>query len=136
MTATATLVGNTTRPPELKYTAAGQGVASFAVAVNRRWKDRNGDWQEQVSFFDVSCWGDLAENVTSTVEKGCRVTVTGRLEQQRWETGDGETRSKIVVVADDVAVSLRWATADVHRTERRQPGEPAASSSRYDEEPF
>ena len=71
------------------------------------------------SFFDVICWRDLAENVALSLTKGMRVVVTGRLEQRSWETDEGEHRSKVELTADEIGPSLRFATADVHRTERR-----------------
>ena len=118
-----TITGNVTRDPELRFTPSGQAVASFGVAVNRRWQNRQTqEWEEQVSFFDVSCWSQLAENVSETLGKGTRITVTGRLDQRSWETQDGDKRSKVEIVADDVAVSLRWATAEVTRNERRGDG--------------
>ncbi len=112
-----TLIGNLTRDPELRYTTGGRGVASFGLAVNRRYMQNN-EWQEQTSFFNVVCWGDLGENVAATLTKGSRTIVTGRLEQRSWETQDGEKRSVVEVVADEVGPSLRWATAQVERTER------------------
>jgi single-strand DNA-binding protein len=69
--------------------------------------------------FDVICWRDLAENVAETVSKGTLVIVTGRLEQRSWETDDGERRSRTEVVADEVGPSLRWATAEVTKNERK-----------------
>jgi single-strand DNA-binding protein len=118
-----TITGNVTRDPELRFTPSGQAVANFGVAVNRRWQNRQTqEWEEQVSFFDVACWAQLAENVSETLGKGTRVTVTGRLDQRSWETQDGDKRSKVEIVADDVAVSLRWATAEVIRNERRGEG--------------
>jgi single-strand DNA-binding protein len=118
-----TITGNVTRDPELRFTPSGQAVANFGVAVNRRWQNRQTqEWEEQVSFFDVACWAQLAENVSETLGKGTRVTVTGRLDQRSWETQDGDKRSKVEIVADDVAVSLRWATAEVTRNERRGDG--------------
>lgn len=120
---TVTLVGNVTRDPEIRYTPSGQTVATFGLAVNRRWQNRqNQEWEEQVSFFDVKCWSQMAENVSESVQKGTRVIVTGRLEQRSWETDNGEKRSKIEVVADEIAPSLRWATAVVNRIERSQAG--------------
>jgi single-strand DNA-binding protein len=112
-----TLTGNLTRDPELRFTTGGRGVASFGLAVNRRYQV-NGEWQEQVSFFNIVCWGDLGENVAATLTKGSRCIVTGRLEQRSWETNDGEKRSVVEVIADEVGPSLRWATAQVERTER------------------
>lgn len=118
-----TITGNVTRDPELRFTPSGQAVANFGVAVNRRWQNRQSqEWEEQVSFFDVTCWAQLAENVSETLSKGTRVTVTGRLDQRSWETQDGDKRSKIEIVADDVAISLRFATAEVTRNERRGDG--------------
>jgi single-strand DNA-binding protein len=114
-----TIIGSATRDPELKYTPSGQAVAQFGVAVNRRWQNKTTqEWEEQVSFFDVKCWAQMAENVCSTIAKGTRVVVVGRLEQRSWETDQGEKRSKVEIVADDVAPSLRWATAQVQRIER------------------
>ena len=88
--------------------------------MNRRWQDRTTqEWQESTSFFDVICWRDLAENVALTLTKGMRVVVTGRLEHRTWETEEGEHRSKVEITADEVGPSLRFATADVHKVERR-----------------
>ena len=116
---TVTIVGNATREPELRFTASGQAVATFGVAVNRRWQNRNNEWEESTSFFDVTCWAQLAENVAESVPKGGRVVVTGRLDQRSWETQEGDKRSKVDIVADDVAPSLRWATAQITKNERR-----------------
>lgn len=113
-----TLVGNVTRDPELRYTTGGRGVAGFGLAVNRKYK-RNGEDVEEVSFFNVTCWGDLGENIAASLTKGSRAIVTGRLEQRSYEK-DGEKRSVIEVIADEVGPSLRWAQAQVERNEREQ----------------
>ena len=114
---TVTLIGNLTRDPELRYTTGGRGVASFGLAVNRRYQV-NGEWQEQTSFFNVVCWGELGENAAASLTKGSRAIVTGRLEQRSWETQEGEKRSVVEVVADEVGPSLRWAQAQIERNER------------------
>jgi single-strand DNA-binding protein len=120
-----TIVGNITRDPELRFTPSGQANARLGVAVNRRWQDRNsGEWQEATSFFDVICWRELAENVSESLKRGTRVIVTGRLEQRSWEQ-DGNKRSVVEVIADEIAPSLRWATAKVEKTERRSGGDQA-----------
>ena len=120
MANTITITGNLTREPEIRYTKEGQATAQLGVAVNRRWQDRaTQEWQEAVSFFDVVCWRDLAENVALRLTKGMRVVVTGRLDQRSWETEDGEHRYKVEITADEIGPSLRFATADVQRTERR-----------------
>lgn len=119
---TVTLVGNITRDPELRFTPTGQATSTFGLAVNRRWQNRQTqEWEEATSFFDVVCWREMAENTSESLSRGARVIVTGRLDQRSWETADGERRSKIEVVADEVGPSLRWATAAVTKNERRAP---------------
>ena len=120
MSNSTTICGNLTREPEIRYTKEGQATTLLGVAVNRRWQDKSTqEWQEAVSFFDVVCWRDLAENVALSLSKGMRVVVTGRLEQRSWETDEGEHRSKVEITADEIGPSLRFATCDVQRTERR-----------------
>lgn len=120
---TVTITGNAGREPELRYTPNGQAVATFGVAVSRRWQNRQTqEWEEATSWFDVTCWSQLAENVAESVGRGTRVTVTGRLDQRTWETPEGDKRSKVEIVADDVAISLRWATAVATRNERSDGG--------------
>ncbi len=118
-----TVIGNVTRDPELRFTPNGAAQARLGVAVNRSWKDKqSGEWKEQTSFFDVVCWQELAENVSNSIKKGARVIVSGRLEQRSWEK-EGEKRYATEIIADEVAPSLRWATAVVEKTERRGPGD-------------
>ncbi|MGB0111627.1 MAG: single-stranded DNA-binding protein [Ilumatobacteraceae bacterium] len=112
-----TLVGNITRDPELRYTTGGRGVASFGLAVNRRYQV-NGEWQEQVSFFNIVAWADLGENAAASLTKGNRVIVTGRLEQRSYETKDGEKRNVTEVIADELGPSLRWAQVQIERISR------------------
>ena len=154
---TVTVVGNVTRDPELRYTPSGAANASFGVAVNRRWRDaQTNDWKEQVSFFDVVCWREMADNVCESLSKGTRIVVTGRLEQRSWEDSEGNKKSKVEIVADEIGPSLRWASAEVTKNERRTPegggqggyrpaqNAPAPSPTpppqgggyAYDEEPF
>jgi len=112
-----TIVGNCTKDPDLRFSAGGSAMISLGVAVNRRWQ-ANGTWQEKVSFFNVTAFGDLAENIASSVTKGTRLVVTGRLEQREYETSAGEKRNVVEIVADEAGPSLRWATCDIHRVER------------------
>ncbi|MHB1854077.1 MAG: single-stranded DNA-binding protein [Acidimicrobiales bacterium] len=114
------LIGNITRDPELRFTPSGQATATFGLAVNRRWQNRQTqEWEEATSFFDIVCWREQAENASESLSRGARVIVTGRLEQRSWETPEGEKRSKVEVVADEIGPSLRWATAQVTKNERR-----------------
>lgn len=130
----ATLVGNLTDAPELRTTQGGAAVASFRLAVTSRVKD--GDtWRDgETSYFRVSCWRSLAENVAESLAKGQRVVVLGRLRQRSWETPEGDKRTVVEIEADEVAPSLKWATAKVDKS--RQGGgqgggqEPVAAGSR------
>ncbi|MBU6215333.1 MAG: single-stranded DNA-binding protein [Acidobacteria bacterium] len=142
------LIGNLTRDPELRFIPSGAAVANFGLAVNRRWRNaQTNEWDEEVAFFDIVCWRDLAENVTESLTKGNRVMVSGRLQVRSWETDNGEKRSKVEILADEIGPSLRWATAQVTRTERREGGggggggfdaPPPTEAPTYsqDEEPF
>ena len=115
-----TLVGNLTRDPELRFTQGGKGIASFGLAVNRRYQV-NGEWQEKVSFFNIVAWDQLGENAAASLTKGTRIIVNGRLEQRDYETQQGEKRTVVEVVADEIGPSLRWARAEVERTQRTGP---------------
>ena len=114
-----TLVGNVTRDPELRFTASGQATATFGLAVNRVWNDRQtNEKKEAVSFFDIVCWREMAENASESLSKGARVVVTGRLEQRSWETPEGEKRSAVEIQAEEVAPSLRFVTARLEKPGR------------------
>lgn len=116
-----TLIGNATRDPELRFTTAGQANCTFGLAVNRRWQNKQTkEWEEQVSFFNVVCWQEQAENVAESVTKGARIMVNGRLQQREYTTDAGEKRNVVEVVADEVGPSLRWSTAVITRNERQQ----------------
>ncbi len=118
---TVTVIGNVTRDPEMRYTPSGQAQTTISLAVNRRWRDQaSNDWKEATSYFDVVCWREMADNACETLSKGMRVIATGRLEQRSWET-NGEKKSKVEIVADEIGPSLRWASAEVKRNERRTP---------------
>ena len=109
MNSTVTLIGNLTRDPEVRVTN-GNSLTRIGVAVDRRFAV-NGGFETRVSYFSVVMWGTLAENVATSLHRGDRVIVNGRLEQSTWKADD-QTRSAIEVVADEVGPSLRWATAE------------------------
>ena len=91
------LIGNLTRDPELTHTASGAAVASFGLAVNRKYKQGD-EWKEDVCFVDITTWGNMAENCSKYLSKGRLVLVEGRLNFESWEK-DGEKRNKLDVVA-------------------------------------
>src|ERR671915_741537 len=114
-----TLVGNVTDDPELRFTPSGLPVANFTVAVNRRYKNQSGQWEDKLDgFFRCSCWGETAENVAESLNKGSRVVVVGRLQQRSWEDAESNKRSAFEVQVDEIGPSLRWASAQVTKSSR------------------
>lgn len=96
-----TLMGNLTRDPDLRQIPSGQSVCSFSLALNRSYKDKDGNWQEATDYVDVVAWGPLGERVAQYVTKGRPVLVSGRLQSRQWEQ-DGQKRNKLEVIAGDV----------------------------------
>jgi single-strand DNA-binding protein len=96
--------GNLTDDPELRHTDGGIARATFRVAVSGRSRD------SEASFFNVVVWRDQAEHAAASLSKGSRVVVVGRLQQRAWTAEDGSARSLVEVVADELGLSLRWAT--------------------------
>jgi single-strand DNA-binding protein len=95
------LIGRLTRDAELKITANGQAVCKFSIAVNRRRK--NGDqWEDEANFFDIVVWGRQGEALSQYLVKGKMVGVDGELRQDRWQQQDGQNRSKVEIVANNL----------------------------------
>ncbi len=93
------LVGNLGRDPELRSTPSGQQVASFSLATNRRWKDRDGNRQEQTEWHDIVCWGRQAEVAGQYLTKGKQIYVEGRLQTRSWEdrqSGEKKYRTEVI----------------------------------------
>ena len=90
------LIGNLTRDPQLSYLPSQTAVVEFGMAVNRRWKDKDGQQREDVCFIDCRCYGKSAETLNQYMKKGRQLLVEGRLEYQQWER-DGQKRSKHIV---------------------------------------
>ena len=129
---TVTLVGNITDDPELRFTPSGAAVANFTVAVNRRYKNQEGQWEDKLDgFFRCNCWRDMAENVAESLKKGARVVVVGRLQQRSWDDQDGNKRSAFEVQVDEVGPSLRWASASVTKSQRSGAAPPTRQASRW-----
>jgi single-strand DNA-binding protein len=113
---TITVVGNITKEPELKFLGSGNAAVKFSIAVNKRRKGKDGEFEESTSFFDVQAYGTLAENLANSVTKGNRIVVTGEIEQRSWDDKEGNKRSTVEITASEAGPSLRWATAEVTRT--------------------
>ena len=98
----AIVAGNITRDPEMRTTGSGSQVCSFAIAVNRSFKDSSGNQQDQVSYLDCVAWGKSAEIICQYVHKGSALLVSGRLEQRSWEDkNSGQKRSRTEIVVED-----------------------------------
>lgn len=121
MSNTFTVVGNLTQEPELRYTQSGTPLCSGGIASNRRYQV-NGQWEEQTSYFNFTAWRELAENIAASFNKGTRVVATGRMEQKNWTDKDGNNRTSFDFIIDEIGPSLRWATAQITKTERNGAG--------------
>lgn len=95
------LIGNLTKDPEIRYTPSGTAVSNFGLAVNNRYKQGD-DLKEEVCFVDIVVFGKQAENSGQYLSKGQGVLIEGRLQQRRWETDEGQKRSKHEVIAQTV----------------------------------
>ncbi len=96
------LVGNVGRDPELRYTANGTAVANFTLATHRRFRDRDGNTQEQTEWHRIVAWGRTAEIVNQYANKGRQLYIEGRLQTRQWEDRDGNTRYTTEIVAENI----------------------------------
>lgn len=96
------LIGNLTRDPDLRYIPSGAPVANFGLAVNRTYTDSNGEKQEDTCFVEIVAWNRLAEVCGEFLAKGRPVFIEGRLQMDTWEQEDGQKRSRLKVVAQNI----------------------------------
>lgn len=122
------LIGNLTRDPELRYTPSGTPVVNFSLAVNRRYRQAD-EPKEEVCYVDIVVFGRQAEHCGQYLNKGDGAIVDGRLQQRRWETDDGQKRSKHEVVAQTVTFLPK-------KTSLGSAGSGVAEESSYDSEDY
>jgi single-strand DNA-binding protein len=120
----ATIIGNVTQDPELTFTTSGIAKLSFSIASNYSYTDASGEKQEKASFFNVVAWRFLAEDTAAVLEKGVGVIISGRLEQRSWEDKEGNKRSTVELVADNIGIQTR-SVESFERKKRSQDGAPA-----------
>jgi single-strand DNA-binding protein len=96
-----TITGNLTRDPELKETSSGTKVCELRVASNQPIK-KDGKWETKANYFQVTAWGSLGENCDKYLSKGSPVAIAGRLDWQKWETAEGQTNSRVLIIAEQV----------------------------------
>jgi single-strand DNA-binding protein len=119
-----TLAGRLTRDPEMRQLPSGASVCSFGLAVNKKWKDKAGEWQEDTLFIDVEAWGRTGEFVAERARKGMHALVDGALQMKEWTSkGDGQKRTKILVNAQTVQC------VDVVKNETRAAPQAAAHAA-------
>ena len=124
------LVGRLTRDAELKYTASGQAISKFSIAVNRRRKV--GDkWEDEVNYFDIVVWGRQGEALSNYLVKGKQVGIEGELKQDRWQQ-DGQNRSKVEVIASNIQLFGSNPGAGSGNGHGRTENLPNSSNSRFD----
>ena len=95
-----TIAGNLTRDPELRYTPKGTAVADFGLAINKSWKDEQGEKHEKCTFVDVTAWSGAAETISQYLHKGDPILLSGELDLQTWEdkqTGDKRSKLKVIL---------------------------------------
>ena len=124
-----TLVGNITADPKLEYLANGTAKLSFSIACNHYWTDQAGEKQEKTSFFNIVAWRSLAEDGGNVLAKGSKVVVTGRLEQRSWEDKEGNKRSTVEVLADNIGLSV-YGVESYSKKERGNGASASVPSSR------
>ena len=131
MSTPVTLRGRLTRDPEMRYSNAGKPVVKFAVVTSRRFKnEQSGEWEDRdTTFWDCVAFGQLAENVAESLEKGTAVVVQGNASQEEWTTKEGEKRKSMKVAAEDIAPSLRFHSAKIARAARSEGDTQAAPAS-------
>lgn len=95
------VVGRITRDAEVRFTPSGTPIMTFSIANERSYK-KGDEWKKEVSYFDIVVWGKRAEGYGAQLTKGTQVVVVGALQQRRWETDDGQKRSKVEIVAEHV----------------------------------
>ena len=119
-----TVVGNLTAPPELRFTPNGAAVANFTVASTPRTFDRQtNEWKDgEALFLRASCWREFAEHVANSLTKGTRVIARGNLRQRSYDDKDGQRRTSYELDVDEIGPSLRYATAQVTRSQSRGQG--------------
>jgi len=112
-----TVVGNLCSDPELRHTSKGVAVADLRIAENRNYQDSTGDWQQEIAYYSAVVWRRLAEHASTSLRRGDRVVVVGRMRQDEWTTDKGATRRRYVVDCDELAASVRFTGLEVHRTD-------------------
>ena len=132
-----TITGNLTRDPEVKQTGGGMSVMKLGVAVNDRRKNpQTQEWEDVPNFIDCTMFGDRAAKVAQYLAKGSKVAISGRLRQETWETQDGQKRSRVGVVIDDLEFMSRSQQQPQAQSQHPHNHQPNASHTPPEDIPF
>lgn len=119
MSTPITVIGNLTRNPQLARTNSGTPVVNLTLAENHR-PQLDGEWVDAgTTYWEIVCFGDQAENIIGSLQRGTRAIAVGSPRTRTWTTSDGEDRSALEIVADEIGPLLRWATTEVTRATAR-----------------
>ncbi len=121
------IAGNLTKDPTLRKTRSGTPVANFSIASNRRFRNAENDWQEDVCYVGVVAWNRLAESCGEKLRKGSAILVEGELQSKMWELPDGSTRTAVEIKARRIQFLSQW-------RDEQQAGESLAGEESTDDE--
>lgn len=125
------LEGNVCKEPEIKEINGERNLATFSIAVNRYYKKSDGDFEQEVSYFDIEVWGsNYVKMVSEKAEKGSGVRVVGRLKQNRWQDQSGKWQSRVSVVAEHIEFRGK-----VEKKEEQKPAEEKSASNKTSKMP-
>lgn len=120
---TFTVIGTLVEDPELRFTSSGVALAKVRIAINRGWKDRDGEWQQETAYISGTAWRDDAENLgESSLGKGDRVFVHGYLKQNEWTADDGSKRSALDLHIIEIGASCKYAVVTAQRIKKEDGG--------------
>lgn len=98
------LIGNVGKDPEVRHLENGSMVARFSMATTERYKDKNGEFQEQTEWHNIVCWRALAERIEKFVKKGSQLFIEGKIRTGSWEDKTGQTRYTVEIIADNIQI--------------------------------
>jgi single-strand DNA-binding protein len=116
------LSGRLTKAPEVRFLPSGMQVTTFSIAVARKFKDKNGNWNEEVSYFDIETFGKVAQRAAESLNKGYQVLIEGQLKQEKYQDKNGNKKSKIKIIASKVNLlgKPKSATANAQNTKAEE----------------
>jgi single-strand DNA-binding protein len=126
------LIGNLGKDPEVRFTAAGQAVASFSLATSEKFKGKTGEWEERTEWHNITLWGKLAEIAGEYLSKGKTIYVEGRLQTRKWQDKSGNDRYSTDIVGD----KMQMLSPKGERSGGEVSSAPKSSASNYEEPPF